>query len=75
LPSFNPSVWYVMVVNYAVNSSAVNIYVWLYDLSGSLVAYLSASSTSTRRFTPAYIGVDVDWTRSVGGSRGDCLFR
>jgi len=36
LPSFNPSGWYVIVVNYAVTSSAVNIYVWLYDLSGSL---------------------------------------
>jgi len=74
LPSFNPSGWYVIVVNYAVTSSAVNIYVWLYDLSGSLVAYLSASSTSARRFTPAYIGVDVDWTTSVGGSRGTVYF-
>lgn len=72
--SFDPSGWYVIVVNYAATGSAVNIYVWLYDLSGGLVAYLSASSTSARRFTPAYIGVEVDWTTSVGGSRGTVYF-
>jgi hypothetical protein len=71
--SFNPSGWYVIVVNYAVTSSAVNIYVWLYDLSGSLVAYLSASSTSARRFTPAYIGVEIDWAHA-GGGKGTVYF-
>jgi hypothetical protein len=74
LPSNPSGGWYVIVVNYVVTGSAVNIYVWLYDLSGGLVAYLSASSTSARRFPPAYIGVDVDWTTSVGGSRGTVYF-
>jgi len=72
--SFNPSQWYIMVVNYAVSASAVNIYAWLYDLNGNMVISVSASSTSARRFTPAYIGVGVDWTSTVGGSRGIVYF-
>ena len=33
---------------------------WVYDVNGSQVASLTASSTVKERFTPSYIGVDVD---------------
>ena len=52
--------WYVIVLHYVVTSSSVNFYVWVYDTNGLQVAYTSASSTSNRRFTPAYIGLEVD---------------
>jgi hypothetical protein len=52
--------WYVIVVNYTVTTSAVNFYVWVYDVNGYQVASLTASSTSPNRFTPSYIGVEVD---------------
>jgi hypothetical protein len=52
--------WYIIVVNYNVTRTAVNFYVWVYDTSGNQVGYVNASSTSRRRFRPAYIGVEVD---------------
>jgi len=60
IANYDPSKWYVIVVNYEVTASAVNFYVWVYDVSGDLVASLTANSTSRRSFTPAYMGVDVN---------------
>jgi len=60
IPGYSPSNWYIIVVNYTVTSLAVNFYVWVYDVNGAQVASLTASSTSLNRFTPSYIGVDVD---------------
>jgi hypothetical protein len=57
---YSSSNWYIIVVNYTVTSSAVNFYVWVYDVSGNQVASLTASSTVRERFTPSYIGVDVN---------------
>ncbi|PUA31282.1 MAG: hypothetical protein B7O98_09570 [Zestosphaera tikiterensis] len=58
--SFNSGYWYTIVLNYVATTTAVNFYVWVYDPNGNQVAYLTASSTSARRFTPAYIGLEVD---------------
>jgi hypothetical protein len=60
MTSYSRGSWYVIVVNYSVTTTAVNFYVWVYDTSGEQLAYLTASSTHTNRFTPAYIGVIVD---------------
>ena len=60
ISGYVPSNWYVIVVNYTVTTSAVNFYVWVYDVNGYLVASLTASSTSPNRFTPSYIGIEVD---------------
>jgi len=61
ITNYNLSYWYTIVLRYVVNTTAVNFYVWVYDPYGNQVAYLTASSTSPRRFTPAYIGLEVDW--------------
>ena len=60
IQNYRSSDWYIIVVNYTVNSSAVNFYVWVYDVNGAQVASLTASSTSDNRFNPSYIGVEVD---------------
>jgi hypothetical protein len=60
ITDYNPTNWYVIVLNYVVTSTAVNFYVWVYDTNGNQVAYVTASSTSTNRFNPAYIGLEVD---------------
>jgi len=65
IANYDSSKWYVIVVNYEVTASAVSFYVWVYDANGDLVASLTASSTSRRRFTPAYMGVDVDGTTAL----------
>jgi len=57
IQNYSSSNWYIIVVNYTVISSAVNFYVWVYDVNGAQVASLTASSTNI--FTPSYIGVDV----------------
>ncbi|NAZ13163.1 MAG: hypothetical protein GU359_03295 [Desulfurococcales archaeon] len=58
IQNYSSSNWYIIVVNYTVTSSAVNFYVWVYDVNGAQVASLTASSTNI--FTPSYIGVDVN---------------
>jgi len=62
ITGFNSNYWYTIVLNYVVTPTAVNFYVWVYDPNGNQVAYLTASSTSARRFTPAYVGLEVDGT-------------
>ncbi|MCC6052121.1 MAG: hypothetical protein LM585_02660 [Fervidicoccaceae archaeon] len=60
ITGYNSANWYVIVLNYVVSSTAVNFYVWVYDTNGNQVAYVTASSTSSNRFNPAYIGLEVD---------------
>jgi len=60
ITGYNPANWYVIVLNYVVSNTAVNFYVWVYDTNGNQVAYVTANSTSRNRFTPAYIGLEVD---------------
>jgi len=60
IPGYNANNWYVIVLNYVVTHTSVDFYVWVYDTGGNLVASVSASSTSPRRFAPAYIGLQVD---------------
>ncbi|NAZ11502.1 MAG: hypothetical protein GU361_02040 [Desulfurococcales archaeon] len=60
ITGYNSANWYVIVLNYVVSNTAVNFYVWVYDTNGNQVAYVTASSTSTNRFNPAYIGLEVD---------------
>lgn len=60
ISNYNQNNWYVIVLNYSVSNRSVDINTYVYDLSGNLVGSISASSTSNRRFTPAYIGLDVD---------------
>ena len=62
---YSSSNWYIIVVNYTNTSSAVNFYVWVYDVNGNQVASLTASSTSANRFAPSYIGVDVDKVKAL----------
>ncbi|MCC6010496.1 MAG: hypothetical protein LM588_05860 [Fervidicoccaceae archaeon] len=57
---YNSANWYVIVLNYVVTTTAVNFYVWVYDTNGNQVASVTASSTSSNRFNPAYIGLEVD---------------
>jgi hypothetical protein len=60
IASYDQGNWYVIVVNYVVETNAVSFSVWVYDENGNQVASLSAQSTSPNRFAPAYIGVEVD---------------
>jgi hypothetical protein len=69
ITGFNINNWYVIVVFYSVTSSAVNISAYLYDTIGNLVAQTSASSTVGRRFTPAFIGLEID-----GGNGASALY-
>lgn len=62
IPGYSVASWYIIVVNYTVTTTAVNIMASVYDFTGNLLVSTSASSTSVRRFTPAYIGVEVDDT-------------
>jgi len=62
ISNYNQNYWYTIVLNYTVTATAVNFYVWVYDPNGNQVASLTASSTSANRFTPAYIGLEVDGT-------------
>jgi len=70
ITNYNANYWYAIVLNYAVTATAVNFYVWVYDPNGNQVAYLTASSTSGNRFTPAYIGLEVDYTGNTGTGYG-----
>jgi hypothetical protein len=60
ITGYSSANWYVIVLNYVVTNTSVNFYVWVYDTSGNQTAYVTASSTSTNRFNPAYIGLEVD---------------
>jgi len=60
ISNYNSNYWYSIVLNYAVTGNAVNFYVWVYDPNGNQVAYLTASSKSNNRFTPSYLGLEVD---------------
>jgi len=60
ITNFNLGNWYVLVVFYQVTSTSVNIQAYLYDVNGNLVAQTSANSISSRRFTPAFIGLEID---------------
>ena len=60
ITGYSSANWYVIVLKYEVDSTAVNFYVWVYDTNGNQVASVTASSTSSNRFTPAYIGLEVD---------------
>lgn len=60
IAGYSSTAWYVLVVNYVVTPTSVDFYVWVYDVGGNLVASLTARSTHANRFTPAYIGVEVD---------------
>ncbi|MEM1920850.1 MAG: hypothetical protein QW135_06690 [Ignisphaera sp.] len=60
IPGYSTTSWYIIVVDYTVTTTAVNIMARLYNSQGTLITTVSASSTSRRRFTPTYIGVDVD---------------
>lgn len=64
IPGYSPTSWYIIIVNYTVTSISVNITARIYDTIGSLIASTSTSSTHTSRFTPAYIGVQVDLTQA-----------
>jgi len=70
ITNYNQNYWYTIVLNYVVTQNSVNFYVWVYDPYGNQVAYLTASSTSGRRFTPAYIGLEVDYTGFFGTGYG-----
>jgi len=65
ISGFNSNYWYTIVLNYVATATAVNLYVWVYDPYGNQVAYVTASSTSANRFTPAYIGLEVDGTYGI----------
>jgi len=65
ITNYNANYWYTIVLNYVVTATAVNFYVWVYDPYGNQVAYVTASSTSGNRFTPAYIGLEVDGNYGV----------
>jgi len=65
ISNYNPNYWYTIVLNYVVTATAVNFYVWVYDPYGNQVAYVTASSTSANRFTPAYIGLEVDGSYGI----------
>jgi len=67
--NYNANYWYTIVLNYAVTAT-VNFYVWVYDPNGNQVAYLTANSTSGNGFTPAYIGLEVDYTGTTGTGYG-----
>jgi len=71
ITGFNINNWYVIVVFYNVTSTAVNISAYLYDTIGTPtpVAQTSASSTSGNKFTPAFIGLEID-----GGNRARALY-
>jgi hypothetical protein len=75
ITGYNSANWYVIVLNYVVTTTAANFYVWVYDTNGNQVASVNASSTSPRRFNPAYIGLEVDDTTASFDdfiiSRGD----
>jgi hypothetical protein len=60
IANYDQGNWYVIVVNYVVDTNAVSFSVWVYDANGNQVASLSARSTSPNRFAPAYIGFEVD---------------
>jgi len=70
ISNYNQNYWYTIVLNYVVTTTAVNFYVRVYDPYGNQVAYVTASSTSPRRFTPAYIGLEVDYTETTGTGYG-----
>lgn len=70
IANYNANYWYTIVLNYAVTSTAVNFYVWVYDPNGNQVAYTTASSTSGNKSTPAYIGLEVDYTGTTGTGYG-----
>lgn len=65
ITNFNLNNWYVLVVFYQVTSTSVNIQAYLYDVNGNLVAQTSANSTSPLRFTPAFIGLEIDNGRAI----------
>lgn len=65
ITNFNLGNWYVLVVFYQVTSTSVNIQAYLYDVNGNLVAQTSANSNSSRRFTPAFIGLEIDNGRAI----------
>ena len=65
ITNFNLGNWYVLVVFYQVTSTSVNIQAYLYDVNGNLVAQTSANSISSRRFTPAFIGLEIDNGRAI----------
>jgi hypothetical protein len=60
ITNFNLNNWYVLVVFYVMTSSYLSIQAFLYDTNGNLVAQASANSSSSRRFIPAYIGLEID---------------
>ncbi|MEM1515312.1 MAG: hypothetical protein QXH24_04600 [Candidatus Bathyarchaeia archaeon] len=60
IPGYSIAAFYIIVVNYMVTEEAVTIMARVYDSTGNLLATVSASSTSERRFKPAYIGVEVN---------------
>lgn len=60
VPGYNSASWYVLVVNYTYASNTVSLHVGVYTLNGTLLASVTASSTSPRRFIPTYVGVTVD---------------
>jgi len=60
ISNYNPNDWYTIVLFYNVTANSVDLYMWVYDSSGSQVAYLTYRSTAKYRFTPAYIGVEIN---------------
>lgn len=60
IPGYSATSWYIIAVNYNVTTMSVNIMARIYNSVGNLLTSVSASSTSTRRFSPAYIGVGVN---------------
>uniref|UniRef100_A0A7J3Z7Q1 Uncharacterized protein n=1 Tax=Ignisphaera aggregans TaxID=334771 RepID=A0A7J3Z7Q1_9CREN len=60
IPGYSTTNWYTIVARYEVTATTVNFYVQVYNINGIQVASLSASSRHINRFTPAYIGIDVD---------------
>lgn len=65
ITGFTSGQWYTIVLRYSVEPTRLMFYVWVYNQVGSQVAYLEASSTSPNRFTPAYIGLEVDGTYAL----------
>ncbi|MEM4622841.1 MAG: hypothetical protein QW816_02150, partial [Desulfurococcaceae archaeon] len=65
IPNYNQANWYIIVVYYSVSGTTISVTAYLYDVNGNYITMTSASITNA--FTPAYLGVTVDFT-TTGGS-------
>lgn len=65
IPSYSFSSWYILVVSFSFTKKDANITVYLYDVSGVLLASVSYSGKNYMKAIPAYYGINVDGVTAV----------